>query len=86
MSFDLQSISSLIGIIIGTSAIIKYLIISPLQKEMKLLRESIDVVRCSIKELTASNRTLEISQSNIIALHGEHERRITKLEERVFKW
>lgn len=85
MNFDLQTISSLIGIIIGTAAIVKYLVISPLQKDMKLLRESIIGMEGTVKELTASNRALEITQTNLAALHNEHERRLTKLEERVFK-
>lgn len=85
MNFDLQSVGTLVGIIIGASAIVKYLIITPLQKDIKLLRESIEGMECTVKELTASNRALEISQTNIQALHQEHERRITKLEERVFK-
>lgn len=85
MDLDLQTIGTLIGIILGSSAIVKYLIITPLQKDIKLLRESIEGMECTVKELTASNRALEISQTNIQTLHQEHERRITKLEERVFK-
>lgn len=85
MNFDLQSVGTLVGIIVGASAIVKYLIITPLQKDIKLLRESIECMQCTVKELTVSNRALEISQTNIIALYNEHERRITKLEEKVFK-
>lgn len=85
MDLDLQTIGTLIGIILGSSAIVKYLIITPLQKDIKLLRESIEGMKCTVKELTASNRALEISQTNIQTLHQEHERRITKLEERIFK-
>lgn len=85
MNLDLQTIGTLIGIILGSSAIVKYLIITPLQKDIKLLRESIEGMECIVKELTASSRALEISQTNIQALHQEHERRITKLEERIFK-
>ncbi len=81
----LQEISLILGIVISSSAIINYLIIKPLRLEMKSLGEAIIEAKESILRLTDSNRTLEIKFNTIETQHHEHERRISKLEEKMYK-
>ena len=81
----LQEISLILGIVIGSSTIVNFLIIKPLRLEMKSLGEAIIEAKESILRLTDSNRTLEIKFNTIETQHYEHERRISKLEERMFK-
>ena len=81
----LQEISLILGIVIGSSTIVNFLIIKPLRLEMKSLGEAIIEAKESILRLTDSNRTLEIKFNTIETQHYEHERRISKLEERMYK-
>ena len=85
MTNVLQQVSLILGIVISSSVIINYLIIKPLRLEMKALSEAITEAKTAIQELTTSNRTLEIKINTVETQHCEHERRICKLEERVYK-
>ena len=85
MTSVLQQISLILGIVISSSIIVNFLIIKPLRLEMKSLSEAITEAKESILRLTDSNRTLEIKINTVETQHCEHERRICKLEERVYK-
>lgn len=84
MHETLSSIAYILSIIMSSSAIANYILIRPLSKAIKDLKDSIDEVKVSIKELTESNRALEIRSTTIEAMNNEHDRRIARLEKKVF--
>ena len=84
MNEILTSISYILGIVLSCSAIVNYIVIRPLKMSIEALKESIDEVKVSLKDLTLSNRTLEnrliVCEQNF----NQYEKRLVRLENITF--
>lgn len=84
MNEILTSISYILGIVLSCSAIVNYIVIRPLKMSIESLKDSIDEVKVSLKDLTLSNRTLEnriiVCEQNF----NQYEKRLVRLENITF--